>query len=81
MGSEPAFDLLAFSDRLGEPAGEALASLPGAAHGAAADAPMTPDQAEHLNHLLRRSGRPGAPTELTFAEAKARIAELIHDLG
>ncbi len=81
MGSEPAFDLLAFSDRLGEPAGEVLAPLPGSAHGADADGPMTPDQTEHLNHLLRRSGRPVASTELTFTQAKARIAALIHELG
>ena len=80
MEQEPAFDLLAFSDRLGdssEVATEAALTAP-----ASRDAePMSEEQAGYLNHLLRRTGRAPLDAPLTFAEAKARIAELVAELG
>jgi hypothetical protein len=81
MGIDPAFDLLAFADRLGEPADEAMTAGVGVGHGPPPDGPMTPEQADHLSHLLRRSGRPAPEATMTFAEAKARITELSHELG
>lgn len=80
MGTDPAFDLLAYADQLGEPADEAMATGAGIGHGHPVDGPMTLEQADHLNHLLRRSGRPAPEPAMTFAEAKARIAELLHEL-
>jgi hypothetical protein len=77
MGTDPAFDLLAFADRLGEPAVEARDTGIGSAH----DGPVSPEQADHLSHLLRRTGRSATEPPMTFAEAKARIAELLHELG
>ncbi len=79
MESEPAFDLLAFSDRLGDPS-EVATEARGAP--AARDTePMTEEQAGYLNHLLRRTGRTPLEAPLTFAQAKARIAELLAELG
>ena len=78
MATDPLFDLLAFADRLGEPADEAMAV--GIGQGPAFDGPMTPEQADHLSHLLRRTGRSAPDPAMTFAEAKARIGELLHEL-
>lgn len=80
MDAEPAFDLLAFSDSLGEPA--EVAAMEALATHAAHDAePMSQEQQGFLNHLLRRTGRAALVDPLTFGEAKARIAELLAELG
>ena len=79
MATDPAFDLLAFADRLGEPADGNVVTGSGIDHGPPLHGPMTPEQTDHLNHLLRRSGRPAPEPAMTFAEAKARINELLHE--
>ena len=81
MGPDPSFDLLAFADRLGEPSDEASLTEACTWQGPTPDRPMTPEQTDHLNHLLRRSGRSSLDANMTFAEAKSRITELLHELG
>jgi len=81
MGSDPVFDLLAFADRLGEPSDDAALIGTGTWQGPMPDGPMTAEQTDHLNHLLRRTGRSSLDADMTFAEAKARITELLQELG
>jgi hypothetical protein len=80
MEPDPTPDLLAFSDHLGDPP-EVPAEAVLAAHAARDAGPMSEEQAGYLNHLLRRTGRAPLERSLTFAEAKARIAELLAELG
>jgi hypothetical protein len=81
MDGEPAFDLLAYTDNLGEPYELALAMDAVTCHPDHDDVPMSVEQAAYLNHLLRRTGRSCEGEPLTFAEAKARITELLDELG
>ena len=81
MDGEPAFDLLAFTDNLGEPYELALAMEAVTGHPDHDNVPMSLEQAAYLNHLLRRSGRPPEAAPLTFGEAKMRITDLLGELG
>jgi hypothetical protein len=82
MDGDGTGDLLAHSDRLGEPY-EGLASrVPdGAVHAHVDDHPMSDEQAAYLSHLMRRIGRAPEVALLTFGQAKARIAELLDELA
>ncbi len=81
MDGDPAFDLLAFTDTLGEPCDLALAMDVVTRHPDYDDAPMSLEQAAYLNHLLRRSGRAHQSAGLTFGQAKARINELLGEFA
>jgi hypothetical protein len=81
MDGDSAFDLLAHSDRLGEPYEALTTRNPDApAHEGVDLHPMTEEQAAYLAHLMRRIGRVPGAALLTFGQAKAKIAELLDEL-
>lgn len=80
MEHEPANDLLAHADLLGD--GVATVDVaPPTRTGPLAELPMTEDQAAFIAYLCRRSGRAPDPTALTFEEAKRTIASLLEELA
>jgi len=80
MDHEPANDLLAHADVLGDAVATVDVAAPARA-GSAVDLPMSEDQAAFIAYLCRRMGRDHEPVELTFQEAKRCIAGLLEELA